>query len=59
MNEWDSYNSSSANGSYFCMTLCVAIATVATQERKIWFIQEAYWPYISRGIAGVSALHSQ
>lgn len=39
------YNSSSTNGSYFCMTLCVAIATA--QERKIWFIQEAYLLYIS------------
>ena len=59
MNDSNPYNSSSANGSYFCMTLCVAIATVATQERKNWFIQEAYWPYISSGIAGVSSLHSQ
>lgn len=47
MNNCNAYNSSSANGSYFCMALCVAIATVATQERKNWFIQEAYWPYIS------------
>lgn len=39
------YNSSSTNGCYFCMTLCVAIATA--QERKIWFIQEAYLLYIS------------
>lgn len=57
----DPYNSSSANGSYFCMTLCVAIATVAAQERKNWFIQEAYWPYISWGTAGASAvcIHSR
>lgn len=28
-----------SNGSYFCMTLCVTIATVATQERERGFIQ--------------------
>lgn len=49
------YNSSSTNGCYFCMTLCVAIATA--QERKIWFIQEAYLLYISWGIGSVLALH--
>lgn len=49
------YNSSSTNGSYFCMTLCVAIATA--QERKIWFIQEAYLLYISWGTGSVLALH--
>lgn len=49
------YNSSSANGCYFCMTLCVAIATA--QERKIWFIQEAYLLYISWGIVSMLALH--
>lgn len=59
MNACNPYSSSSANGSYFCMTLRVAIATVATPERKIWFIQEAYCLYISWGIAGVSALHSK
>lgn len=47
MNDCNPYDSFSANGSYFCMTLCVAIATVASQERKKCFIQEAYWPYIS------------
>lgn len=40
------------------MTLCVAIATVATQEKKIWFIEEAYWLYIS-GTAATSAQHSR
>lgn len=34
MNNCGPYNSSSANGSYFCMTLCVAIATVATQIKE-------------------------
>lgn len=52
VNDCSPYKSSFANGSYFCMTLCVAIATVATQEReKKRFIQEAYWPYSSCGIA--------
>lgn len=51
------YNSSSATGSYFCMTLCVAIATVAAQVRKIWFIQEAYYPYICWGSAVLSVLN--
>lgn len=31
-----------SNGSYFSTTLCVAIATVATKERRKWFIQGAY-----------------
>lgn len=34
VNDCSPYKSSFANGSYFCMTLCVAIATVATQERE-------------------------
>lgn len=59
INDCNPCNSSTANESYFCMTLCVAIATVATQERKICLIQKAYWSYIFEGIAGVSALHSQ
>lgn len=32
-------NSSCSNGSYFCMTSCVTIATVATQERERGFVQ--------------------
>lgn len=46
MNKCNPCNSSSSNGSYFCMTLCVAIATVATQGREIWIIQDAYWPFL-------------
>lgn len=34
MNDCSPWKSIFAKGSYFSMTLCVAIATVATQERK-------------------------